>query len=290
MTDATVVIRFIQFAAAMLAFGTAAFRVYVPEAGASLARWPAGVIRLAAVVAFLASLAMVPATAADMAGSAAAAANPATLATVLFTTQFGHAWCWNLGFALALIFVAFWRANGLTLVLAGLSLGSLGFVGHASDMEGLPGLGHELNMAVHLLAGGAWLGGLWPLYALLRRGDPNDPAIESGVAHFSQMGYVAVALIAATGIVNAWMLVGSVGALFGTPYGRLLSVKIALYLVMVVIALTNRLSIAPRLATDSTAPARLARSVVVEQALGIAVLAAVSVLGTWPPAAMHHTM
>jgi len=290
MKDATILIRLIQFASAMLAFGTAAFRVYVPEVGTDFARWLAGVIRLAAIVALLASLAMVPATAADMAGSAAAAANPATLATVLFATQFGHAWCWHLGFALALVVGAWLRAGGPTLVLAGLSLGSLGFVGHASDMGGLPGLGHELNQAVHLLAAGAWLGGLLPLYALLRRARSEGPALASGVAHFSQMGYAAVALIAATGVINACMLVGSFGALFGTAYGRLLSFKIALYLVMVAIALVNRLSLAPRLASDVTAPARLARSVVVEQALGLAVLAAVSVLGTWPPAAMGHAM
>jgi putative copper resistance protein D len=290
MKDATVLIRLIQFAAAMLAFGTAAFRVYVPEVGGGFARWLAGVIRRAAIVAFLAALAMVPVTAAGMAGSGGAALSPAILATVLFATQFGHAWCWHLGFAAALIGAACLRPAGPTLVLAGLSLASLGFVGHASDMEGLPGLGHELNQAVHLLAGGAWLGGLLPLYALLRRTRPDDPAIESGVAHFSQMGYVAVALIAATGVTNTCMLVGSFGALFGTAYGRLLSVKVALYLVMVAIALINRLSLAPRLGTDGAAPARLARSVVVEQALGLAVLAAVSVLGTWPPVAMSHAM
>ncbi len=290
MRDATVVIRFIQFAAAMLAFGTAAFRVYVPEVGTAFARWLGGAIRIAAVVALLASLAMVPVTAADMAGSAGAVATPGTLETVLFGTQFGHAWCWHLGFAAALAVAAWLRAGGLTLAFAGLSLASLAFVGHASDMPGLPGLGHELNQAIHLLAAGAWLGGLLPLHALLRRARPEDAAIEDGVAHFSQMGYVAVALIAATGIVNTCMLVGSIGALFGTAYGRLLSVKVALYLVMVAIALVNRLSLAPRLGSDGTAPARLARSVVVEQALGLAVLAAVSVLGTWPPAAMSHAM
>jgi hypothetical protein len=39
----------------------------------------------------------------------------------------------------------------------------------------------------------------------------------------------------------------------------------------------------------SSAPiAALARSVLFEQALGFAVLAVVSVLGTWPPAIHHH--
>jgi putative copper resistance protein D len=290
MKDATIAIRLIQFAAAMLAFGAAAFRAYVPEVGTEFAGWLAGVIRAAAVVAFLAALAMVPVTAADMAGSAAAAESLETVTAVLFGTQFGHAWCWHLGFGAALVVAAWLRVGGPTLAFAGLSLASLAFVGHASDMPGLPGLGHELNQAVHLLAGGAWLGGLLPLYALLHRARPDDPAIEDGVAHFSQMGYVAVALIAATGIINTCMLVGGVRALFGTAYGRLLCVKVALYFVMVAIALVNRLSLAPRLGSDGTAPARLARSVVVEQALGLAVLAAVSVLGTWPPAALSHAL
>jgi putative copper export protein len=35
--------------------------------------------------------------------------------------------------------------------------------------------------------------------------------------------------------------------------------------------------------------AALARSVLFEQALGFAVLAVVSVLGTWPPAIHHHS-
>ena len=35
-----------------------------------------------------------------------------------------------------------------------------------------------------------------------------------------------------TGVINTWNLVGSVGALFGTGYGRLLMVKVALFLMM----------------------------------------------------------
>ena len=40
------------------------------------------------------------------------------------------------------------------------------------------------------------------------------------------MGYAAVALLALTGAVNSVLLVGSPGALIGTPYGRLLALKI----------------------------------------------------------------
>lgn len=294
MAEANVIIRLVDFVSAMLAFGTAAFRLYVPGIAPGLDRRLAWVIRVAAVVAFAASLGLVSTTAADMAGSAAEGIDPSTLRIVMMATQFGKTWWWHLGFVAALVVAAIWRrgpiSSGIVLGFAALGLASLAFIGHAADMQGLPGLARELNQSLHLLAGGAWLGGLLPLYLLLRETEPGDPVIKDGVTHFSQMGYVAVALIAVTGTINSWMLVGSVGALFGTPYGRLLSAKIALYLVIVGLALGNRLLLAPRIGRDAAATTALARSVVAEQALGFAILAVVSVLGTWPPATMNHAM
>jgi putative copper resistance protein D len=116
--------------------------------------------------------------------------------------------------------------------------------------------------------------------------------VRNVVPRFSHMGYAAVALLAATGAINTVLLVGSVGALVGTPYGRLLSLKILLFLVMVVLALTNRFRLVPRLRREppsSAAIAALARSVLFAQTLGFAVVAVVSVLGTWPPAIHHHS-
>jgi putative copper resistance protein D len=106
------------------------------------------------------------------------------------------------------------------------------------------------------------------------------------------MGYVAVAALAATGAINSLLLVGHIEALIDTPYGRLLGLKILLFSVMVVLALINRFRLLPRLRREPepSAPiAALARSVLCEQALGFAVLAVVSVLGTWPPAIDHHS-
>jgi len=107
------------------------------------------------------------------------------------------------------------------------------------------------------------------------------------VPRFSQMGYAAVALLAATGAINTLLLVGSIQALVGTAYGRLLGLKILLFLAMVTVALFNRFRLLPRLRRDaqaSAAAAALGRSVLCEQGLGFAILVVVSVLGTWPPA------
>jgi putative copper resistance protein D len=307
MTEAWIALRFLHFAAAMAAFGVGAFRIYAfagspgsasdasarDELDASLAR----ALLAAAAVALLSAFAIVPFIASEMAGSAAAALDPAILHAAMLDTDFGHVWCWHMGFAAALLVLSAlqrrrWQTE-LTTLVALLVLASLGLTGHAAmDMGG--GTAHEINQMAHLIAGGLWLGGLLPLGMLLRRAMRPDgaayvPLARVALPHFSQIGYAAVALLVITGTVNSVMLVGSFDAFVTSPYGRLLTVKIALFLAMVGVALVNRFRLLPRLSGPEAAatPLRaLARSVLVEQALGLAILAVVAVLGTWPPANM----
>ena len=51
-----------------------------------------------------------------------------------------------------------------------------------------------------------------------------------------------------------------------------------------VVALINRFHFAPRVSDEPGALQPLGYTVALEQSLGLAVLAVVSVLGTWPPA------
>ena len=230
-----------------------------------------------------------------MAGEESAAVDPAIIEAVLSATAFGHRWCWHLLFTLLLIVsaVTVRRRHALNLLWAALALASLGWVGHAAGSSGWAGLGRELNQSIHLLAAGLWLGGLLPLGWLLARARSGGEGFGAFGRHavpaFSQMGYAAVAAIAITGIVNTLILVGSVDALYETDYGQLLSLKILLYLAMVAVALRNRFRLMPRLADkNGTAGSVLYRSVLMEQAIGLGILAVVSVLGTWAPPFMHH--
>src|SRR5215472_12565951 len=293
MAETWAAARFLHFAAAMAAFGIAAFRHYAfAGAGRTIdaavrAAFDAALARAMAVAAGLAlasALAIIPFTAAEMSGSNAAARDPTIWHAVLFDTQFGRVWCWHCGCAAALMLLSAapprpWRTAAASLA-ALLLLASLGLTGHAAmDMGG--GASHEINQTVHLVAGGLWLGGLLPLGMLLRRalrpgGAAYAALAQTALPHFSQIGYAAVALLLITGTVNSLMLVGSLPALFGTPYGRLLAVKIALVLAMVGLALVNRLRFVPRLGTPGSAIAALRAlswSVAAEQAIGIAILA-----------------
>ena len=100
------------------------------------------------------------------------------------------------------------------------------------------------------------------------------------------MGYAAVAFVALTGLINTALLVGSIDALIGTPYGRALLLKIVLFAILVAVAAINRLILVPRIhreTTPSIGTAALVWTVSVEQVLGLAILAVVSLLGTLPP-------
>jgi putative copper resistance protein D len=300
MDEALYACRFVQFATVMVIFGGSAFRYYAlagahagaaPGTLAGLEAWLGRVTLATAIVALLSALALLLCQAAVMAGSLAASIDPATVTAVLFETRFGRVWCWDLLLAVTLVLVCLGqpRRQPVILVISLLLLASFGWIGHAAISEGSARLAHELNQTVHLLAAGVWLGGLLPLGWLLRRARaPQNLAgitlTRDAVRHFSQIGYVAVVLIAVTGAINSLLLVGSLGAMFGTPYGRLLALKISLFMAMVVVALINRFRLAPRIYQDAVALNVLCRTVAVEQGLGLCILAVVSLLGTWPPA------
>ena len=304
MVELLILSRLLQFVAAIVIFGCGAFRLYglggdATTSANALATFDAWFWRVAivgATVVLFSALSLMLGVTANMAGSAALTLDPDTIGKVLLGTSFGRAWCWHLVFAILALGVclaprAGWRMPAV-LVLALLLLVSLGWVGHAVEGQGPGRYIHQINQMVHLLAAGLWLGGLLPLAWLLGRARSASGTVWISVARevvprFSQMGYAAVALLAATGAFNALLLVGSIHALVGTPYGQLLGLKILLFLAMVSVALFNRIRLLPRLRRapqPSATIAALIRSVLCEQGLGFAILAVVSVLGTLPPA------
>ncbi|MFV0128961.1 copper resistance protein CopC [Streptomyces sp. HMX112] len=99
-----------------------------------------------------------------------------------------------------------------------------------------PGVAMPVDI-LHLLAMAAWLGGLAALLVALYR----EPSIEgSAVRRFSRVAFGSVLVLAATGVYQSWRQVGSLSALTGTSYGRLLLAKVALVAVLVGVAWASR--------------------------------------------------
>jgi putative copper resistance protein D len=171
---------------------------------------------------------------------------------------------------------------------------AMAWAGHAVAVEPL-GPVAVLADALHLLAAGCWLGALLPLALLLRAasresGADARPYAVLAVRRFSAFSLVAMLLIVATGLWNAWTEVGSLAALVGTRYGWLLLVKIALLGPILAFALANRRRLLPALSGDAAtvgrpAMARLSRFIVCELALALLVLAVTAALSLTVPGA-----
>ncbi len=294
-----IVSRFVHDTAVLVLFGVSIFPLYAypdraDQNSARSGHWLHRVMLAAALFALLSGVAWLAFTTATMAGRAGAVTDPDALWSVVSDTAFGHVWIVRSGLALALLGLlgVRFRSQGearrdtYTPLLAGLLLASLAGVGHTQLNDGLAGVLHVGADAAHLLAAGAWLGGLLVLaYILVHR----DADVQQVLLRFSGMGYVAVAVLVASGLVNGWYLVGSLANLVATSYGQLLLVKLCLFAGMLALAVTNRFWLVPTLRSDSEAGqrralVRLRRHVVAEETLGLLVIGAVSALGTMEPA------
>ena len=117
---------------------------------------------------------------------------------------------------------------------------------------------------------------------------------RTATLRFSKLGIVSVGTLLSTGIVNTWYLAGSIPALLGTDYGRLLLIKIVLFLGMVGIAAVNRLRLTARIVNDANlagaqqAVRKLRLNAAIEASIGAVIIGIVAVLGTLPPASHAH--
>jgi putative copper resistance protein D len=260
------------------------------------ARW----LVLLAMASGLAALALQTAL---LEGRAAAALEISALARVALETQAGSVWLARHGLLLLLAgFLAMraplgsaadWAAaRGQTALLGTLALALLSFAGHAVAAEPNAAQAIVLDI-VHVVAAGVWIGGLLPLARLLRdasvdAGADARPYAVLAARRFSRCALVAVALLLITGIGSAVTQVGDFAALVGTPYGRLLLVKLVLVLPILAVARLNRQTL-PELSGDGAtvgrpAMRRLAGFAGVELTLALGLLLVVAAMNATPPA------
>ncbi len=168
-----------------------------------------------------------------------------------------------------------------------ISLGS-----HAAALiDVAPALAADL---IHLLAVGAWAGGLPVLLLVVwesrrtRSADGAAADLTEVTARFSAVATVAVGLIVVTGAYSAWLQVQEPSRLWSTEYGVLLLVKLGLVAPLLLLGGVNLGWTRPRLAVAGTVGARarnaLRSLVVAEIVLAAAVLGVVGFLTEREPA------
>ena len=277
MFSAMVVCRFVHFSAVLLLFGGWVFRPLLPGTLSGPRQQVQGAYRGLAWLALASGLAWLLLTTFSMAGSWADTLDLATLKLVLGSTFFGQVWTAHLLFNGLLLIALYTTARfGLIAVVSFLLLATLAPVGHGAMLDGWQGQLLILNQMIHLLCVGAWVGGLPVLWWVLTR--PAGVAVDAVLRRFSNVGFVLVAGIILTGLINTRVLTG---ALWPTPlfqgFALILLIKVALVGLMLLLALFNLLM--SRAGHFSV----LRRSVAIEWLLGVSAVAAVSLLGTLPP-------
>jgi copper transport protein len=230
-----------------------------------------------------------------------------TLVPLFDTTAFGHGYltlelCFAL-FALAAA-VALWvdRPKREKRSIAEL-LSLVGALAAAAAVLLIPGTaGHAAQTAprgvavmldwVHLVSGSLWIGGLigllvlwWSLPSARR-----VAALVVAVPRFSNMAFVAVLLLLASGIGATVLHLPILAALWETSYGKAILVKAGLLLTAMLLAGFNLVRTKPRLVASRSRPelgppasVLLRRLVTGEAVLVTAAIFAAAVLSSLPP-------
>lgn len=298
MEAALILVRLGQYLGVAGLYGGAFFLARQAPEPANRSEW--GLLFGSALVLTGATLAALVIQAAMMAGLSTPWSDPSMIGMVLTQTAFGYAVAARLlasvGAIVALSLSPRRPKLWLLAALGAVATATLAWGGHGAADEGVAGAVHLTTDIVHLLAAALWIGALGALVVMAadRRGASGP--IEARRLHvalegFSGLGSVAVALLIFTGLVNGWFLIGPTHLqdLFTTVYGRLLLAKLLLFAGMLRLAAANRWRHTPRLrgALDrqdlATALPGLRRSLALETAAALGVLALVAWLGTLAP-------
>ena len=290
-----IVSRVLHYTATLTLFGVSIFPLYIyaKRPTASHLNW--ATTWWLAAAAFVSGLCWFASVTFNMAGKLDLDA----LWSVLSETSFGKVWLIRLILMIILVLATLKlkspsrRLSWLFPALCAGLLVSLAGVGHTQIEDGIAHFIHIGADGLHLLAAGAWLGGLVALFGLVTRAVRTssadwDAEASNAAIRFSGMGYLAVATLIVSGLINSWFLIGSPSNL-ETPYGLFLIVKLFLFAGMLGLAGINRFLVVPKLIKANVGHhsgrlVTLRRHIVGEQALGFAIIVIVSVLGTMQPA------
>lgn len=285
-------------------FGLSAFALYGLRAGErgdtlALRAW----LVTGALLGLLLSAVALVLLAAAMMGTPPWPIDREAVGMLLDQSGIGTAWKLRVAALAVVAFAALFATRrgpwlGVVALASGAALATLAWTGHGAMNEGATGWAHLTADILHLVAAGAWTGALLGLILLVARPATRVDAPHLNLTHralhgFGTVGTIVVAALVVTGLINAWLLVGpdNVGALGTTLYGRLLLAKLALFAAMLGLAALNRFRLTPRFEATIAAGdhggalGALRRSLAVETASIVAILALVAWLGTLEPPA-----
>ena len=231
-----------------------------------------------AIAAGLASAALIPVGAIYLAGGSWAGAVDPVLTGIVATSPVGESLAVRVaGLAVVAVLFISGRASGPAAVAgAGVVCASFAFRGHVLAE---PRVILGVLVTAHLLGLAFWIGAFAPLHRLAGHADPVRAG--TAAAEFGRRALWVVPVLAVAGVALLVLLVGNPLDAVETTWGRLLAVKLAVFVLLLCLAAFNRLRLTPALlAGDAGARVRLRRSIGLEFAAVLVILAVTAVLTT----------
>lgn len=207
---------------------------------------------------------------------------------ILLDTTWGKGWLTQLAAAIIAAPLA-WMAPrrpaiGLSLIGTGALAVAIAspLTGHAVEHPWGATVGVGLH-ALHILGGGLWIGTLVCLgWAALRPARAGDAlAVARVVNAFSPIALIGAGLAVTGGVLLGWAYVGSIDAIFGTPYGLTLFRKTVALCFTAAVGFWNWKRVTPRLGTPSGTTS-LKRSTTVELLIGAIIIVLTAILVALP--------
>lgn len=215
------------------------------------------------------------------------------LRALVMQTAWGHGWLVGLAgvavgaLGLALAGRAMPGAWLVALIGGALLCVSPALTGHAVAGDA-PGVAVPTD-ALHVAGAGVWMGSLLMLALVglptAARGESPDGSRGARarvlVTAFSPIALGAAAVVVVTGLVSAWLRLGSFGALWGSDYGRVLLLKLCAVAALVGFGAYNWRVMTPALGDDASLQ-RIRRSAAAELLIAVVILAITAILIATP--------
>ncbi len=279
-TAAAIAAKAAWYAASLLAMGGVLFIAVFERNTQTVWRLTRNLTAFAAMVMLLLLALRFGIGAARISGMGAAGMVDTMMLGFLWESPLGISAQWQ-AVGAALVLMILWRGTvGLSLALIGTVLIAFSFiqVGHSF---GEPKWALSTLLTVHLLTVAFWVGALAPLRA--------TAVNENAAVVLHRFGIIAsgtVPLLILAGVVFAWLVSGSLFALFGTAYGWTLIGKIAVVATLLALAALNKLRLVPALEAGNPRAAAALRRSIAWEGLAVAVilvLTAILTTITTPP-------
>ena len=289
MLDAAVIaLRLLQYLTGSILFGSALFLSFIVPPGVAAQRWAMPMLASAAVTLSIAAMGGLLAQTIAMAGSVELGLSKESLQAMLEMSLGKAAVVRAIDASVAVPLLLLLSGGRPLWVLTGLlgavAVAIFGWMGHGAASEGAGAQLHLWADIAHALLAALWIGALLG-FVMLALSGADARSLRTALMRFSTVGVPLVALLAATGLVNSWFLVGpsNLRALVTTDYGRALSFKLMLFGAMLVLASLNRWRHTAAVAREGASSVALRASLITEALLAVIILALVAWFGMLEP-------